>query len=395
MGLVALLLILQPVGGCIDAGADEAWWETADRDWPAWSGLDAPATRPGPVPGLSGYLADAVDRTRVSMQAAYEQHPGSWYVQTADWYLREANRTLEANATAWAVHDVATARHLLESLQAKDGQGRTDERTANAYVQDEAPLQAWKTLGAELDRAWEVPNATALPLLFSLMEAWTPVASSAHLLASEEDLDAMDAMLQATRVGAFAEIALPLAEDASMLAGPSIAPVDEGTFQPLLSASKALASVTQQAPESDRASGHFTPHESWGNKAATFSERGWHVAAAAAAMTALVYAHTLHWSHEDRVPTEDRVLQDLEDLAHAGAPLGTFFAHMAWDGYASGGQDPAFMLLPVAIAELSPLIEALDERLLDGSPVPWEQTLDPVLEEWEQGWMATTLARAA
>lgn len=389
--LLFALVVTSALTGCLSP-SPEAWWYTPEEAWDHWPGMNAPTAEAPKAPLVASFAQDRLLHLRE--EADRLASDGALLDRSVYWYLDDAEESLHAGAPTWALQNLQIAGSILlrEGLHDEEG-GSYDESALEAFMEASKPLEALNETEQQLAAAWPETSASGLPALLSLLGPLGSLHPARQTLQAIEDgeepggSDARSTAASATSVLTFSKLADPLIENATRLPGPAPHEATLDDVAPLLHATSELTNLGANALGDLQDSRQVSKLTTWGLNARDHARLDQALPAAVSALTALVYAETLDWSYENRVPDTERVLQDLARVSNVSSPAGTFFAHLAWHGYAKGGVDPAFMLVPVAVAQLWPLIEAVCGLIVDGDPVDWSTVLDPPLERWSESFL--------
>lgn len=393
---LALLLALQPAAGCLSTrGAVDAWWETDRSEWDEWPGMEAPEADAPATPWLERYVNASIQETWDRLYEGFPNSSRQALLQQADQHLRWANRSLQAGAPAWALGDLRSARSTVmsERLAGEDG---PDRKALHAFRNRTDPAGAWNRTLDALDTAWRTANTTGVPALAALLPELVFVRAAYHdqLAGNLSPSRApQDYEIAATGTVSFERLATPIAENATELPGPPRAGIDQEALEPLAGRMDAFRDLPDfpDLPPAYRDS-NTVLHEllRWTNRFETYRGYGWHDAAAVSALVSLAYAEALHMLHEDRVPSPERSLEALASVSDASGPVEVFVAQLAWDAYAKGEDDPAFMMMPVAVEEVWPVVEAVSAHVEEDASADVDAELAPHVDRWQGSWIQTT-----
>lgn len=397
LGLVVVLLAASVASaGCLGAGnEDEEWWTAFEADaWPARPSEENLTDDPPSTPGLAATLQAIVDRTRAQLENESADVREQVAFEQAQREMWRAQGWLDDGLPVQAVEPAADMRRSLWIARA-EAEVVGDREAVEERVRELDPLGTRRETGELFNRSMEAMNETGLADAFSLLKPWrfrfsyvrtnyVGVDWTAEI--GESNLSHVNAMTNAASMRGLNHVVRAVLENATARPGDPLYNESSAELSPLFDAVDASRDTIPRYEEGLGPS-NILVRVHWG-----WNWSGWHQRwdrprlAVHESVRALVYTDVAHRLYTDDIPNRTAMRSAVETISTASGPLSTVWGQHGWERYQGSEHDPNEMLVPVAIAELWPLIEELDAYLVDGDPVDWERSLDAHLERWWTAW---------
>lgn len=390
--VLALALVVGPsLTGCLDVGGPDVrgWWDPPRPSRWEDATLDPLQVQLPPAVGLEPVLRDHVNRSQELYASSVGGTGGGDRVPGPPPLVENARDRLRAGITVPAIETAHEAR-TAALWRIEDRGARPDaERDGMEGPPRRAPVDPGQ-IAARLNRTLDNATATSLPLLVGLAGVVHEVGK-----ATPPANDTRDHSVRPAR-RALAGLADPLLANATNRSGPALSLPHPPALSPLFRAVDRGPGAIPDLDEARQASPTARAYLGEREESLAHRARGWHRPAVAAAASSLVNAEATHRLFTDDVPSASEVRRSVGLLSNASGPLEVVLAHEAAAAYQRGRaalSDPDAglpatdrLLVPVATADLWPLVEQLDDNLVAGDPVDWERTLDPHLDRWRGTW---------
>lgn len=394
--VVVLLAASVASSGCLGTGTeDEDWWTAFEADaWPARPSEKNLTGDPPSTPGLAATLQAIVDRTRAQLENESAEVREQIAFEQAQREMWRAQGWLDDDLPVRAVDATADMHRSLWIARA-EAEVVGDQEAVEERVRELDPLGTRRETGELFNRSMEAMNETGLADAFALLKPWrvrwgyvrTNYAGenwTAEI--GESDLSQINAMTNAASMRGFREVASAVLENATSRPGDRLSNASSPELSPLFEAVDATRDTIPRFEEG-RGPSNILVRVDWG-----WNWSGWYQRwdrprlAVHEGVRALVYTEVAHRLYADSIPTRTEMRSAMATISEASGPLSTVWGQHGWMRYDGAQYDPNEMLVPVAIADLWPLIEELDVYLVDGDPVAWDRALDPHLERWRATW---------
>lgn len=394
--VVVLLAASVASSGCLGIGTeDEAWWTAFEADaWPARPSEENITGDPPSTPGLSATLQAVVDRTRAQLENESAEVREQIAFEQAQREMWRAQGWLDDDLPVRAVDAAADMRASLWLARA-EAEVVGDREAVEERVRELDPIGTRRETGERFNRSMESMNETGLEDAFALLKPWrirfsfvrtNYVGEDWTAEIGESDLSQVNAMTNAASMRGFSEVASVVLENATSRPGDRLSNASSAELSPLFEAVDATRDTIPRFEEGLGPSNILLRvHRGW-NWSAWYERWDRPRLAVHEGVRALVYTEVAHRLYAENIPTRTEMRSAMETISHASGPLSTVWGQHGWKLYYGAEHDPNEMLVPVAIAELWPLIEELDAYLVDGDPVAWDRALDPHLERWRATW---------
>lgn len=388
--LLVLVILVPAFSGCLQGGnhLPDGWWDAPGPATWGGTGLDRTPVQAAPTPWLEDLLWQHATRSEEIRHGPGDANGSSGRSGQPSVEFEAVRDRLAHGITTPTIDPAYAARvAALDAASDSGARAQADAGGERSSGREPADVQA---LVEQIDRTLDETNATALPWLVGLADAvqatWEAPGGRAEGANSSTRPSAR----------AMASLAEPILENATTESGPSLHGIERSDLAPLF---QAVDRNHRRIPSFDTAVNYSRlVWDLWESREASLEHRAWGLdrPAAAAALWALVHTQAAYRLYVDEIPNATEIRRSVRSLSDASGPLAVVTNHRAADAFRMalpGLEDPGAilpttdrLLVPVATAELRPLIRELDGYLVTSDPIDWERTLEPHLERWRAAW---------